>query len=121
MITVMGIIFFLSHQPGDTLSLPDVPNIDKVLHAGIYGLLAATILFAVNHRLRHTRPLLTGIMVVFFCMLYGISDEFHQSFIPGRTASLYDLAADTIGAIVTVSFSFRFSLFKFCYSKIRES
>jgi VanZ family protein len=32
--------------------------------------------------------------------LYGLSDEFHQSFIPGRFASGGDLAADAIGSLV---------------------
>ena len=32
--------------------------------------------------------------------LYGVSDEFHQSFVPGRTASIWDLAADSIGVAI---------------------
>ena len=31
---------------------------------------------------------------------YGVSDEFHQSFVPGRSAELLDLYADTFGAVV---------------------
>lgn len=31
-------------------------------------------------------------------LIYSISDEFHQSFVPGRTAALYDLAFDASGA-----------------------
>jgi VanZ family protein len=30
-------------------------------------------------------------------ILYGMSDEFHQSFVPGRTESIWDLTADGIG------------------------
>jgi VanZ family protein len=29
---------------------------------------------------------------------YGVSDEFHQRFVPGRTADVRDVAADAIGA-----------------------
>ncbi len=109
---VMGTIFFLSSQPGDTLSLPDIPNLDKLLHAGIYGLLAATTLFGVGTESWLGRRQLSGLFVVLFCMLYGISDEWHQSFVPGRTPSIWDLVADTIGATAMVicwsrCFSFR--------------
>jgi VanZ family protein len=36
------------------------------------------------------------------CLLYGMSDEFHQSFVPDRTPSVLDVAADTIGACIGI-------------------
>ena len=110
MTLVMGTIFFLSNQPGDTLTLPDVPNIDKVLHAGIYGLLALTTLFAVGKKRTLARPYQVGFLVIVFCFLYGISDEYHQSFIPGRTPSIWDICADTTGAFLMVVLWLRFFL-----------
>jgi len=110
MILVMGTIFILSSQPGDTLSLPDIPNIDKVLHAGIYGLLALTTLFAVGKELISAHPRPVAFLVLLFCALYGLSDEFHQSFIPGRTPSVWDLFADTTGAVLMVFLWLRFFL-----------
>ncbi len=97
---VMATIFFLSHQPGDSFDLPDVPDIDKLLHCLIYGILAATALFAVPPGFSRRRPVLTVALVVLFCAAYGLSDEFHQSFVPGRTPSAWDLAADTLGAVL---------------------
>lgn len=35
-----------------------------------------------------------------FCFLYGISDEIHQAFIPGRTPSLTDVFYDSVGIII---------------------
>lgn len=102
MITVMGIIFFLSNQPGDSLNLPDIPDLDKVLHAVAYGTLAGTVLFAVPKHLYEQSPMRTSLLVVLFCLAYGISDEFHQSFVPDRTPSVLDLIADTTGAAVMV-------------------
>jgi VanZ family protein len=32
--------------------------------------------------------------------LYGVSDEFHQTFVPGRTFDRFDLLADAVGSIV---------------------
>ena len=62
------------------------------------GLLAVTVLFALSDKQKSTRPRQMMLLTVVFCLLYGISDEFHQTFIPGRTASVYDLIADGGGA-----------------------
>jgi VanZ family protein len=32
--------------------------------------------------------------------LYGVTDEYHQLFVPGRSFDLFDMLADTIGSIV---------------------
>ena len=98
MLAVMGLIFYLSHQPGDSLHLPAIPQIDKLAHGTIYLILAVTVVFALpeagKERWRGRIVLLT----VAICLLYGLSDEYHQSFVPGRTPSGWDLAADTVGA-----------------------
>lgn len=107
LIAVMGIIFFLSNQPGDSLDLPDIPDLDKGLHCIVYGVLALSALFAVPEYKYQANPFWVSLLVVLFCLLYGISDEFHQSFIPGRFPSVLDLVADTIGAVVVVLVWFR--------------
>jgi len=40
----------------------------------------------------------TVILTVLFCLLYGIGDEYHQSFIVLRSVSILDVLADTAGA-----------------------
>lgn len=37
-------------------------------------------------------------LAVLLCSAYGITDEFHQSFVPGRTPDIVDWGVDTIGA-----------------------
>jgi VanZ family protein len=102
LIAVMGTIFFLSSQPGDSLDLPDIPDLDKGLHSIVYGVLAFSALFAIPEYKYQANPFLVSLLVVLFCLLYGISDEFHQSFIPGRFPSVLDLVADTMGAVGVV-------------------
>ena len=94
---VMGTIFFLSHQCGDTLNLPSFPGADKLAHMFAYGTLAFTVLWYFGKK-GVDRPWLTLTLTVLFCLFYGISDEFHQSFIPLRSVSAFDLLADTAGA-----------------------
>lgn len=38
-------------------------------------------------------------VVLLFTMLYALSDEIHQIFVPGRTFQLEDLALDLLGAL----------------------
>lgn len=103
MALVMGTIFYLSHQPGDFSYIPEIFGIDKLLHIIAYGSLAATLLYGLNPKVKSSSRALTAVGVVFFCILFGISDEYHQSFIPGRSVSSWDVAADGIGAfLVTV-------------------
>lgn len=102
MVSVMGSIFFLSHQPGTALRLSVPPGADKLGHAVLYALLAGTALFALLP-VPPQRNLRTGILVVLVCFLYGISDEVHQAFVPGREASFGDLLADVAGAAIVVA------------------
>ena len=103
LILIMGTIFFLSHRPGDSFNLPDITDLDKLLHCIAYGVLAATALFALEPHFRRSRPWASSLLVVGFCLLYGISDEFHQSFVPGRMPSIWDIVADVTGALLCVS------------------
>lgn len=100
MILVMGTIFFLSHKPGDEIELPSFAHSDLVAHALIYGMLGGAILYAWSDSFRASFPLRVAVYTVIACLLYGISDEFHQSFIPGRYVSGMDVAADTMGAVL---------------------
>ncbi len=99
----MGIIFFLSHQSGDTLVLPSFPGADKLAHMLAYGTLAFSVLWYFGEK-GVERAGRTLTLTVLFCLLYGISDEFHQSFIPLRSVSGFDLLADVAGAFFVAFF-----------------
>lgn len=100
MLLVMGTIFYLSHQSFSD-SPPLFPGFDKLAHFTIYGVLGMTILFAQSEKTRNN-ALNSGFWVMLVATLYGISDEIHQSFVPGRQPDVFDVLADSFGAF-TVS------------------
>jgi hypothetical protein len=84
---VMAGIFLLSHQPGETLPLPALPGLDKLAHFAVYGLLAATLIRACRPAMRQTRPGRVAAIAIIWCLLYGITDEVHQSFMSPAVSS----------------------------------
>ncbi|OGQ95778.1 MAG: hypothetical protein A2521_01035 [Deltaproteobacteria bacterium RIFOXYD12_FULL_57_12] len=102
---VMGMIFFFSHLPGNSLALPAIFGFDKVLHMTAYAGLAAAVLYGLRPYRIAGWPAV--ILTMTICIFYGISDEYHQSFVPGRTVSAWDLAADTLGALLLVVMAWR--------------
>ncbi len=100
MTLIMGAIFILSHQPGDSLDLPPLPGIDKLAHFMIYGMLAAATLFAFSAPWKKSNCGRVVFITTAFCLLYGVSDEIHQSFVPGRFPSSFDILADCCGAVL---------------------
>jgi VanZ family protein len=78
------------------VAAPDVPNIDKIGHGLVYGLLATLL---VRNGFFFKRVWLA----VVFVSLFGISDEWHQSFTPGRSVEFADWVADTSGATLAVA------------------
>lgn len=92
----MGFIFYLSSRNWPMLS--DLPqNFDKGLHAITYIPLSFLISIALS---KSGIKRYVFILAFLISTLYGVSDELHQSFVPGRDASIYDLLADTIGAFL---------------------
>jgi len=43
-----------------------------------------------------------GYWAIMAAVFYGVSDEFHQSFTPGRMPRAYDIGFDTIGAVLAI-------------------
>jgi len=75
--------------------------IRKFAHLTIYGLLGilATRLFKA---LTRWAVGLNFMFSILFCAAYAISDEYHQSFIVGRTSRPADVVLDTVGAALGI-------------------
>jgi VanZ family protein len=96
------LIFVLSSIPGRSFPKYKLFSYDKVLHALVYSVLGGLCFLA----LRRTRPMKTSRLIVLSVLLgtvYGLSDEFHQLFVAGRSADLHDALADCIGALLGAS------------------
>jgi VanZ family protein len=93
-----ALIFFLSSLPGNAYPEVPVPNADKFVHAMLYFPLgfwlarAASASPAKSSLKRLTAAVAIGV-------LYGISDECHQLFVPLRTFSLMDWATDCVAVL----------------------
>jgi VanZ family protein len=80
------------------------PGVDKVIHALVFGGFSVTVWFALRSSAPGVSPIRLSSVAVLIATLYGLSDEFHQSFVPGREMDAVDLAADGIGACVAQAF-----------------
>lgn len=69
---------------------------DKDVHVLLYGILAVLLLWTLQET-RWRRPARYG-AVVLAALAYGVLDEWHQSFVPGRSVSGWDLLFDVVGA-----------------------
>jgi VanZ family protein len=97
-------------QPAFPISL--FPFRDKGVHATEYTVLA----FLVGHACVRTfegRPRLRiAAAAVLVTVLWGLLDEMHQAFVPGRSSDLLDLVADTIGAVTGVGARFALGMMR---------
>jgi VanZ family protein len=93
-------IWWLSSQRVD-LPLESIPMRDKGLHFIEFGLLGGCFAHAVwiTWPGRGVRGALAA---AFFTAAFGLLDELHQAFVPGRSADVADLLADALGGTLAV-------------------
>ena len=97
----MAIIFVASSVP-DLGALPGCTP-DWAGHGAGYAILGALLLRALSGgRLAGVTPLAV-LAAVLGASLYGVTDEWNQSFVPGRSESLADVAADAAGAALAAA------------------
>ena len=97
-----GLIFLLSSVSKFPDVLPSFTGFDKLAHFSEYYLFGALIfrwLLAERSFFANRHAVFLTILIG---TLYGISDEWHQSFVPGRDASIWDALIDAL-AVVTAA------------------
>ncbi|MDR1759550.1 MAG: VanZ family protein [Fibrobacter sp.] len=98
-ILIMAFLFYGSSKPGSGMTWL-VPPYDKMLHGFIYACLGISYALWWKPAAWESKRILGIFWVTLICLIFGLSDEFHQSFIPGRSASTDDLIADAVGGLV---------------------
>jgi len=98
-----GVIFILSSIP--TLPSPEILWWDFVLkksaHIIEYGILYFLTYRALTKNFLKQKNLLFTVYCLLFTLFYAISDEYHQSFVPGRHAKLMDVGFDFLGMLIS--------------------
>jgi VanZ family protein len=96
-------IFFFSSLPSSRV--PYFGGWDILVKKGGhmlgYAMLGLAYFYALPPRLS------TGfrwLLALFMAILFSLSDEFHQSFVQGRTSTLVDVGIDTVGAAIALTF-----------------
>ncbi|MDP1676121.1 MAG: VanZ family protein [Bacteroidota bacterium] len=96
---------------------PKVPALgaytDKVIHFGVYGMLCWLAHIAFHHQPNTSIKKYSLLVAVLFTVVFGMSDEFHQMFTPGRSSDVLDIAADTFGGLVYSAVYLRFRFYQY--------
>ena len=103
-------IFVASTIPASKLTAL-VNYSDKVVHAGVFGTLCWLLHVGLFHQSNTVLKKYSLLIAIFITMLYGLSDEYHQMFTPGRSTDFFDLVADTVGGIVYAMIYLRFKFY----------
>ncbi|OGX44394.1 MAG: hypothetical protein A3G38_01115 [Omnitrophica WOR_2 bacterium RIFCSPLOWO2_12_FULL_51_8] len=95
----MALIFYAGSLPAGDVP-PLFPYQDIVFHLGIYLILGLCFCRALKTALPETVPAKAVSITVLFIIFYGITDELHQSFVPGRSLSGLDVFIDSLGGLL---------------------
>lgn len=97
-----ALIFYLSSKPGLRVATGfwDFAT-RKPAHIAVYFILFLLIYYALVKTISKTR---TDLLMIAFVLtvIYGISDEVHQIFVPQREGKIVDIGYDSIGALAAV-------------------
>ncbi|MFA6467262.1 MAG: VanZ family protein [Bacteroidota bacterium] len=104
-------IFIASSIPSANIAM--LPNYtDKVVHASVFLILCWLMHVALSFQKNLLLKKHALLIAVVFVAVYGVSDEYHQMFTPGRSTDPLDLAADTFGGLVYALIYLRFQFYR---------
>lgn len=134
----MGVIFYLSHQSGNASSHLSSGITDGIIqtmetvwpfmsfdeaffhhlirkcaHFAAYFILGILVVHALKRPFK--KRLIYALLI---CMLYAMSDEIHQLFVPGRSGEVRDVLIDSAGAATGIGL---YMLFVFILQHLKEN
>jgi len=101
-----GMIFFISSFSDFSEEIPSFSGFDGLLHIIEYYLFGWLIIRWLLSKKKTFVNLYAPFLTILIGVLYGVGDEWHQSFVPGREATLTDVFFDGIG-IVAATVTYR--------------
>lgn len=105
---VMAAIYWLSDRPSsemDSVFLPWFQELFPAMEGFNWGHYVAYFVLALAFDYyggRRSDNIMNKVIIVLLCTLYGMTDEYHQLFVEGRTTDYQDLLHDALGAITAV-------------------
>ena len=99
-----GVFFYVSSLEKIELPLDMISFNDLLFHGAAYFFFGITLMVAAYPwHMYLDYPLRTYFILIVIGMLYGLSDEIHQSFVPNRTCTIGDFLADSAGVIFALA------------------
>ncbi|EGN75203.1 VanZ like family protein [Idiomarina sp. A28L] len=87
-VVVVSALFLMQTPPSP--SVANFAHADKVVHFGLFFVLAITMHLAFRPRLWLALPIL---------LIYAVTIEIVQHYVPGRGADIWDVIADMVGVL----------------------
>ena len=98
----MASIFYSSSGPITSPTLNAIP--DYYLHSLGYSLMCVLLFWGLHEGFDVSKGHGGYSLPTLITVLYGISDEFHQSFVPARDSEVKDVISDSVGALLGIVF-----------------
>ena len=95
-----ALIWVLSSGPVPEFVREEVGAHDKLAHLGAYVAWGALCAWPLSRTLPSLSAASRVLLAALLGLLYGISDEIHQSFVPSRSADPWDAAFDGVGSLL---------------------
>lgn len=105
----MGLIFFFSSQNGQQSNITSdfvakfIPLSIFIIRKSAHFLIYALLEFNTYQMLKSYNIHRAFLFSLLICILYAISDEWHQSFSNGRSPQARDVCIDTLGSLFMIS------------------
>ncbi|RME84505.1 MAG: VanZ family protein [Zetaproteobacteria bacterium] len=97
----MAVLWYFSSQP--RWPVPEIFDWqDKLMHMSAYAVLGGIAAAWRHARWPGLEPMAGALAAWAIAAGYGVVDEWHQSFVPGRAADPWDALADAVGAACAV-------------------
>ena len=105
----------ITNKYGITNSHPDDAKLEKasqllntplrkVMHASVYFVLAFMIIWVTNLFLHNKKFIISAIITLVLVIMAAGFDEYHQTFVDGRTGTVKDVLIDTAGGVGGIVF-----------------